>query len=197
MLIFMARPRIHDHHVRRRLLESASAAVADGGAAALSLRAAAEEAGTTTAAIYSLFGSREALITAVVEEGFRRFGSHLAQVRKTQHPAEDLTALGVAYRANALQNPHFYRVMFGPVCGDIAVGRGEETFRVLVEAVARVAECDEAQARKRAHRVWAYVHGLVSLELAHLVPGPSDTVEAEASYVAALRAAASLLREAV
>lgn len=196
MLKPMARPRTHDDAVRRRLLEAASAAVAAGGASGLSLRSTAEEASTTTAAIYSLFGSREALITAVVEEGFRRFGAHLATVEKTRQPAEDLIALGVAYRANALQNPHFYRVMFGPASGDIAAGRGEETFAVLVDAVARAADCDDAQARLRAQRVWAYVHGLVNLELADLVLVPSDAGEAEASYVAALRAAASLLGEA-
>lgn len=196
MLEFMARPRTHDHHVRRRLLETASTAIAAGGVSALSLRATAEEAATTTAAVYSLFGSREALIAAVVEEGFRRFGAHLAEVEQTHQPAEDLIALGVAYRANALQNPHFYRVMFAPASADIAAGTGEDTFGVLVEGVARAACCDDAQARKRAQRLWAYVHGLVSLELAHLVPDTSDAGEAEASYVAALRAAASLISEA-
>lgn len=197
MLKPMARPRTHDHRVRRRLLEAASAAVAAGGPAALSLRSTAEEAATTTAAIYSLFGSREALIAAVVEEGFRRFGAHLAQIEASEEPAEDLLALGVAYRANALQNPHFYRVMFSPATGGLAADSGEDTFRVLVAAVARAAGCDQAQARLRARRVWAYVHGLVSLELAGLVPGPSDADEAQASYVAALRAAASLVTEGV
>ena len=193
MLKRMARPRTHDHHVRRRLLEAASAAVAARGASGLSLRSTAQQASTTTAAVYSLFGSRDGLLAAVVEEGFRRFGTHLATVEKTAQPAEDLIALGVAYRKNALENPHFYRVMFGPASSDISSGRGEETFAVLVDAVARVVDCDAAQARLRAQRVWAYVHGLVSLELADLVPGSSSAGQAQESYVAALRAAASLL----
>lgn len=197
MLNPMARPRTHDHHVRRRLLEAASASIAAGGAAAVSLRATARDASTTTAAVYALFGSREALIAAVVEEGFRRFGAHLATVKKTAQPAEDLIGLGVAYRENALKNPHFYRVMFGPASGAVSAGRGEETFAVLVNAVGRAADCDDAEAALRAQRVWAYVHGLVSLELEGLVPGSSEADEAQASYVAALRGAASLLREPV
>lgn len=194
MLTPVARPRTHDENVRHRLLDASSSAIAAGGVAALSVRSVAEAAGTTTAAVYSLFGSRQALITAVVDEGFRRFAAYLAAVDRTDDPGRDLIALGVAYRANALRNPHFYRVMFGPALGAAAANRGEDTFGVLVAAVARVASCDEAQARERAERVWAYVHGLVSLELAGLGSGSSGGGDAEAVYVSALRAAAPLVR---
>lgn len=189
----MARPRTYDDQVRRRLLETASAAVASGGAAAVSVRAVAAEAGVTTAAVYSLFGSREALLSAVVEEGFRRFASHLSAVERTDDPAEDLISLGLAYRRNALQNPHFYRVMFGPG-PESSAAYGEQTFGVLEEAIARVAQCDQDEARRRAERVWAYVHGLVSLELSGLRAAVSETSDAEADYLTALRAATSLVR---
>lgn len=194
MLTLMARPKTHDEAVRQRLLEAASSAIGAGGRSALSVRAVAEEAGTTTAAVYSLFGSREALIEAVVNEGFRRFASHLETVNRSDDPALDLIALGVAYRANAVRNPHFYRVMFGPVADSGSRNRGEGTFALLVAAVARAGECEGAEARRRAERLWAYVHGLVSLELSGLAESYSGDGDAEAAYVSALRAAAPLVR---
>lgn len=90
----MARPRTHDDAVRSRLLERASEAIAARGEEGLSLRAVASGAGTTTVAVYSLFGSREALVKAVVQEGFRRFAARLDHVEQSDHPLADLFALG-------------------------------------------------------------------------------------------------------
>ncbi|GAA4423564.1 TetR/AcrR family transcriptional regulator [Georgenia halophila] len=184
----MARPRTHDDALRRRLLEAASTAVADGGPASLSLRSVAAAAGTTTAAVYSLFGGRTALVDAVVAEGFRRFATHLDAVPRTDDPLADLLALGVAYRANALENPHFYRVMFETVGAegrDGDRGAAAPTFAVLREAVARAFGTGQDESEAVAVRLWALAHGLVSLELAGLLPG--GTQERAERYVAALR----------
>ncbi len=189
------RPRTHDDAVRIRLLEAASTAVADGGAAALSLRGVAAAADTTTAAVYTLFGSREALLEATVTEGFRRFAAHLDAVPRTADPGADLLALGVAYRDNALENPHFYRVMFSPDTTGAGSAETElrpagvhnPTFAVLRDAVARATGWPEPEAEAGAVQLWAFAHGLVSLELAGLLPG--EPSERRAHYVSALRTA--------
>lgn len=187
----MPRPRTHDESVRRRLLDAASEAVADRGAAGMSLRAVAKAAETTTAAVYTLFGNRDALVEAVVAEGFRRFAAHLAAARQTPDARGDLLALGMAYRANALENPHFYRVMFTPASGIAPDSRAEPTFGVLADAVARATGASPTEAEASAFRLWAYVHGLVTLELAGLLPGTPE--ERERDYAAALRAGSPLL----
>lgn len=192
----MARPLPHDDALRTRLVELASQAVADSGVQSLSLRRLAAAAGTTTAAVYTLFGGRDGLVRAVVDEGFRRFAAHLDAVPRTQDPGADLLALGVAYRDNAMTNPHFYRVMFGggPGAGpdEAASDPGvpavaRPTFAVLRDAVARLpderAHADDPE--PMALRLWALVHGLVSLELAGLLPGTPD--ERALRYVDALR----------
>lgn len=184
----MARPRIHDDTVRLRLLEAASERVTAGGAAAVSLRSVAEQAETTTAAVYSLFGDREALIHAVIDEGFRRFAEYLAAVPQTDDPWEDLIALGLAYRRNAVTNPHFYRVMFTAGTPDLA----HPTFERLVHAVARLGGQASEAPGVRALHVWSYVHGLIMLELANFItwePG-----QQQKSFRAALEAAESLVR---
>lgn len=158
------------------------------------MRKAATAAHTTTTAIYSLFGSREALIEAVVMEGFQRFAAHLRAVPHTDNPATDLLSLGRAYRANALENPHFYRVMFHDIPGPNLPEYGTETFDMLVDAIARAAQCDRTEARIRAYRLWAYIHGLVSLELAGFTDTPADSSATEQVFIAALRSAAPLFQ---
>src|SRR5699024_1556875 len=142
--------------------------------AALSMRKVATAAGTTTAAIYALFGSREALIEAVVIEGFTRFAEQLQSVVHTDDPAADLLELGKAYRTNALDNPHYYRVMFNDIYGSGTTEHVDNTFGILVTAVQRAVEVETSEACMRAYRLWAYIHGLVSLELAGLA-GSNET----------------------
>lgn len=190
----MARPRVHDDAVRARLLEVTSRAVAAGGDGAVTVRSVAAAAGTSASAVYALFGSREALVAAVSAEGFRRFGERLAAVPRTDDPVADLRALGLAYRASALDEPHFYRVMFDRAVDPTADAPGgaplpatqRPTFLVLRDAVARVRGAGPRDAEPLAVALWGLVHGLVSLELAGLLPGGPD--ERATRYADALRA---------
>lgn len=179
----MARPRLHDDALRTRLLEVTSRVISSDGEDAVTVRKVATEAGTSASAVYALFGSREALVEAVSDEGFRRFAAHLAAVVQGTDPLADLRALGRAYRRFALADPHFYRVMFyrgvSPADGDPASAVDRPTFRVLHDAVARA--LDGAQPERvlgAAVGLWGLVHGLVSLELAGLLPGDEGAREA-------------------
>lgn len=186
----MARPRLHDDALRTRLLEVASRTVAEGGEAALTVRSVAAATGTSASAVYALFGSRDGLVAAVSAEGFRRFAAHLAAVPRTDDALADLLGLGLAYRASALDDPHFYRVMFDRAVRpstDAPPAVERPTFRVLRDAVARVlagAPGEHVEAASVA--LWGLVHGLVSLELAGLLPG--DDGQRAARYAAALAA---------
>ncbi|AEG44004.1 TetR/AcrR family transcriptional regulator [Isoptericola variabilis] len=186
----MARPRLHDAALRTRLLEVASHAVAAGGEGAVTVRSVAAAAGTSASAVYALFGSRDELVAAVSAEGFRRFAGHLAAVPRTEDPLADLRELGLAYRTSALADPHFYRVMFEravPPAADAPPAVERPTFRVLRDAVARLlAGAPDDRVEAAAVALWGLVHGLVSLELADLLPGDDD--ERAARYAAALAA---------
>lgn len=176
----MARPRLHDDALRTRLLEVTSKVISSDGEGAVTVRGVAVRAGTSASAVYALFGSRDALVGAVSEEGFRRFGERLAAVGRTTDAIADLRALGRTYRRSALADPHFYRVMFEravPPGADAPSAVDRPTFRVLRDAVARVLALrpEPAAAADRSEDValalWSLVHGLVSLELAGLLPG--------------------------
>lgn len=186
----MARPRLHDAALRARLLDVASRAISQHGEGAVTVRSVAADAGTSPSAVYALYGSRDELVAAVSAEGFRRFAAHLASAPRTDDAAADLAGLGGAYRAFALADPHFYAVMFSRGVrpghdADRAVD--EPTFLVLRDAVARVLpDAAPPAVEHAALGLWGLVHGLVSLELAGLVPG--DEAARAARYAGAARA---------
>jgi AcrR family transcriptional regulator len=169
------------------LIEAAAEIVASDGRAGLTLRRLASEVGTSTMAIYTHFGSMEELRRAVRIEGFARLRARLAAVRSTKDPVADLYVLGVAYYLSATSAPNLYRAMFldGPADAD-DVTTGLDTFMYLVEGLERCVDAGRLPAlaggagvgvaASAAVELWALEHGLVSLQLAHLL-APDEVVK--------------------
>jgi AcrR family transcriptional regulator len=187
------RPKTHDDALRGRLLERAGELLSTEGPGALSLRRLAADVNTSTTAVYSLFGGKPALLNAVYEEAFRRFGERIASVPQTGDPVEDLVQIGLAYRASALADPQFYLVMFSKVVpnfepSDETKEAAVQTFLPVVRDVGRAVEAGlfvTEPPERIALAMWGMVHGLVSLELnGNLPPG----VEIAPVYERALRA---------
>jgi AcrR family transcriptional regulator len=172
--------------VRRRLLEAAARLLAEEGPSALSTRRLAKEVGTSTMSVYTYFGGLPDLVRAVVEEGFARLAAHLADVPHTDDALTDLLALGWAYRANAVDNPQLYAVMFGSASlggyrrSKEELDEGRYTFDVLVAATARAIEAGQFRKEDPEHvaaQLWSALHGFVMLELAGYFHGDEDAVE--------------------
>jgi AcrR family transcriptional regulator len=179
-------PRTPEPDVRERLVEVAARLLTDEGPAGLSTRRLASEVGTSTMAVYTHFGGLPQLVRAVVSEGFSRLAEHMAAVPHTDDPLTDLAELGVAYRANAHDNPHLYAVMFGSASlGGYRLTRdelaeGRYTFEVLVAGTQRVMDAgiwkaDDAEAV--AGQLWCSLHGFVMLELAGYYEGEPDAAD--------------------
>jgi len=170
-------PKAPDPAVRDALIEAAARIVATEGRASLTLRRLAAEVGTSTMAIYTHFGSMDELRREVRREGFARLRAHLAAVEETRDPMADLTLLGAAYYFSATSGPNLYRAMFldGPV-DEADVGTGLDTFMYLVKGVARCVEAgrlpkaETVDPAELALEIWALTHGLISLQLAQLLP---------------------------
>jgi AcrR family transcriptional regulator len=169
-------PKIADPALRTELVETAARLVATEGRAGLTLRRLAAEVGTSTMAVYTHFGGMDELRREVRREGFARLRTRLEAVRTTRDPVADLSLLGVAYYLSASMAPNLYRAMFldGPV-DDTDIGTGLDTFMYLVNGVARCVEAgrlpdaDPADPAELAVELWALNHGLVSLQLAHML----------------------------
>jgi AcrR family transcriptional regulator len=172
--------------VRRRLLEAAALLIDEDGPDALTARRLAKEAGTSTMAVYTHFGGMPALVKEIVAEGFTRLDEHQATVPHTDDPLADLLALALAYRDNAVQNPHLYAVMFGATSlkgftlaeEDMEIGLN--SFATLTDYVARAMESGQLRRDEPARvaaQLWTAMHGYVMLELAGLHLPPDNPVE--------------------
>lgn len=139
-----ARGGYHHGDLRRALLDAALALVAEAGTKGMTLREAARRARVSEAAPYRHFASREALLAAVAEEGFRAFGAsqRAAWEKHPTDPFERLDALGLAYVDFAVRNPSHFRVMFGPEFADPAAY--PETAKVASASREPVAETVQA-----------------------------------------------------
>ncbi|MFD8499155.1 TetR/AcrR family transcriptional regulator [Amycolatopsis sp. NPDC059657] len=189
----MPRPKTHDEALRVKLLDRAGVLLSTEGPKALSLRKLAADVDTSTTAVYSLFGSKPDLVSALYIEGFRRFGRRLAAVPRTGDAIEDLVQLGLAYRASALADPHLYPIMFTKSVPGFEPN--EEAVRLAAEAANALAVIVQigvdagvfidVPPTSIAVGCWGIVHGLVTLELNGNLP---PDFEPEQGYADALRA---------
>lgn len=166
-------PKIADPATRDALIEAAARLIATEGPARLTLRRVAAEVGTSTMAVYTHFGGMDELRREVRREGFARLGAEMSSVGTTDDPVADLGQLGVAYYVNAITNPNLYRAMFMEHPVDEAdAGIGLDTFDQLVAGVQRAIDAGRfrrGDAVEMATQMWALAHGVVTLQLAHLL----------------------------
>jgi AcrR family transcriptional regulator len=176
-------PRKIDPELADSLLDAAARLLAEEGTAGLTTRKLAAAVGTSTTAVYTHFGGMDNLVRAMVHEGFALLHRRMATVQPTTDAVADIMALAFAYRANAVDHPQLYLVMFGSAAlGGFALADGDRqhgryTLEPLVEAISRAIE----QGRFRsgdpllvAQNMWIALHGLVTLDLGGYLIGPYD-----------------------
>lgn len=141
-----------------------------GVCADLALREVAREVGVSPAAVYRHYPSKEALLTALAVDGFRRLNE--AQVEpvasKIVTPVR-FADMGRAYVRFAVKNPALFRLMFSDQIDssrDASLMFAVEQLTGNIEdAVARLAgpRFSSAMRRRAALRAWSLVHGLSML----------------------------------
>jgi len=108
----MSRPREHNQQLAGVLLDTAERRIAADGVDALSLRAVAADAGTTTRAVYTLFGSKDALVGALGVRAMEYLGREVRALTASDDPVADVVAAGLVFRRFALEHPALYSVAF-------------------------------------------------------------------------------------
>jgi AcrR family transcriptional regulator len=179
----------HHGNLRRALIDAALGLIEKEGAAALSLREAARRAGVSAAAPYRHFASREALLAAVAEEGFRLLGEEIGRaITVHDDPARRLGEAGIAYVLFAAANPSHFNVMFSPELADRAAhpslqAAANDASRVLLGAVRDYQEAGWMSSRDPGElqlSAWSSMHGLASLITGgHVRVGSSDPARIE------------------
>ena len=123
---------------------------------------------------YRYFENKEELFAMVRTEAFRRFAdAQRDAVAGIEDPEDALRVLGRAYVSFALDEPDAYHIMFELLqapAGTYPELEAEQAraFSYLHEAVQASVDAGilEGESLRRAHYLWAQLHGLVSLHLA-------------------------------
>ena len=177
----MGRPREHDERTGIALLDAAERIIAAHGLSSLSVRALAEEVGTTTRAIYSVFGSKDALIVALGARTFDLLASTVQALPVTADPAADLIEAGVSgFRRLVVEHPALFRLGIQQNATTEAQMRAmppavERAWTVLLTRVRRLQdgpEVSEQSHHDTATAFHALCEGLAALEIRGVLPAP-------------------------
>ena len=169
--------------LRSELLRTSRELLDESGPSALSMREVARRTGCTHQAPYHYFANREAILAALVCEGFDELADRLAVAHEGLGDADlhaVLVASGNAYVEFALRHPGGFRVMFRPdVCDPErfpeVVQAGDRARRELAR-LAKAVMGDGVQVEAEV-LIWSGVHGLASLLLDGPLAGEFSSIE--------------------
>jgi AcrR family transcriptional regulator len=109
----MGRPRVHDHRTGEELLDAAERIVARSGPNALSVRSVAAECGVSTRAVYSVYGSKEAMMAALGNRTFVELADTIRGLPQVDDPLADVVAAAVdGFRHVMIQRPALFQIGF-------------------------------------------------------------------------------------
>lgn len=174
MLVKMGRPREHDARMAAALLEAAEGVVEQSGVESLSVRGVADRVGTTTRAVYSVFGSKDGLVSALGARAFELLGQRVSRLPVTSDPGADLVDAGVGgFRVFAMSHPALFRlgVQRTSVPAGVAAtfrGSADDAMRHLVariESLQAAGGLSGRSVRDGALEFHALCEGLAAIEL--------------------------------
>ncbi len=165
----------HHGDLKNALINAGVEILAREGVGALSLRKVARQAGVSHSAPYAHFKDKQALITAISIEGFKKLLQELERTFQNykNDPARLLLEIAWVYFNFALQETDTFKVMFSGVLEkekkdpDLAAVV-QRTYQIVVQAVSicqkeRILASGDANLAATA--LWAQIHGLISLYL--------------------------------
>jgi AcrR family transcriptional regulator len=144
-------------NLQEAIQDTAWKQIAECGAPELSLRAIARELNITAPAIYNYFPSRDDLVTALILDAFTSLAESQKKSIESISPGKPelrLAALGLAYRAWALQYEQRYQLIFGtPIPGyvgpeDITTPAAAWALIPLIETLQALFEAGKLQLKK-------------------------------------------------
>lgn len=172
----MARPAYPDELVeqlQRRIVDAALLVFRRDGYRSVSLRAIARELGWTPAALYRYFPSKDALISAIRAEGFRRMEDALRSAQERgSDPLDRVGRAMHAYLRFAMEEPEVFQLMYDLLQSESSAPEvqqaRERAFGVAREIAAGAVAAGHltGDANLLAHLYWVSAHGLATLAIA-------------------------------
>lgn len=157
--------------VEGTVLDAAAHLLEHEGPQALSIRRIAASAGVSPMSIYNRFTSKAGVLDALFIRAFQRLGAVCAEAAGAD-PLDRIRNSATDYRAFALGDPGSYGLMFERAVPDFApTEAGTAAAAAAFGALVRLVEDAQSSGRivsgdptELAQRLWASIHGAVSLE---------------------------------
>lgn len=175
----------HHGDLRTALLGATLAIVRRDGPGAVTLRDVAKRAGVSEAAPYHHFESKSHLLLAAAAEGYAALAARLGAARAIEGTARaQLVAMGAAYVRFALDEPGYFRLLFGAHVVELvehpAATATKQAGRAAAMHLRDGVSAFIAESRTRVDALdlerllWSQIHGLAWLVLEQeLRPAPS------------------------
>ncbi len=175
----MGRPKLHDEATAVALLDAAERIAEAEGAQAITVRRVAEAVGTTTRAVYTAFGSKEALVIALGRRAFDLLRDEIEALPATADPTGDLVEAGATvFRRFAVEHPALFEIGVLKMVPDTELFEGyrDAALEALagltarVERLASAGSLGETTPRDAVRAFHALCEGLAAMELRSLFP---------------------------
>ncbi|HEX2494420.1 MAG TPA: TetR/AcrR family transcriptional regulator, partial [Steroidobacter sp.] len=162
----------HHGDLKNALMETALVQISRTGVRALSLRDVARRSGVSHTASYRHFSSKESLLAAIAEQGFRRLSAAMraATLPHADDPVAALQASGVAYVEFGVSYPEHLSVMFSVQLAHAhypgLAQASKEAYALLTAIVhdgLRTGSLRGTEERTITLAAWSIVHGLTQL----------------------------------
>jgi len=141
---------------------------------AVTMRGIAKAMGCSPMLAYRYFENKDEVIAALRATLFDRLADELAAVPDTTPPLKYLRELGKAYAGFAHDEPHAYRLLYMVHTHQTQPYADTEraqkrTRKILFDATRKAIEAGDiyGDPTLMAHAFWAWIHGLVSLDLSN------------------------------
>jgi AcrR family transcriptional regulator len=182
----------HHGNLRQVLIESAAKMIADNGLDNITMRGLGKKVGVSRSAPYRHFSSKQDLLCAIAGDGFKKMRSYFQKAisGKEDDIIEQFKSIGRAYIQFAVENPAYYRLMFGH-----EITEEQKTPELMASAASAFAELlnaiktcqDQNLISKKdtvvlANIAWGAVHGMASL----LIDGKIQTESASGGLLTLL-----------
>jgi AcrR family transcriptional regulator len=157
-------------NLRADLLRTSRELLDEKGPAALSMREVARRTGCTHQAPYHYFADREAILAALVTDGFNELALDLRaenQLIERNSMRDLLVASGDAYISFAQRNQGVFRIMFSAdICNPERfpeIQQAGQSAKYELKRLAEIVSGKSVGAEALGTTLWAHVHGLASL----------------------------------
>ena len=153
---------------RAAILEATEAVLLAEGVEGLSIRKVTDRCGYTAPTLYHHFGDKAGLVSALLEERFRRVYELMTSIPQGGDKARYLPEMGLAFVRFALENPNHYRLLSVPGLDPESVPSAEASRNLVkraLEELAREGTLATSDIDAAYEITWSMIHGLISLRL--------------------------------